>query len=77
MTWGGGDEEKENDSPVVQIHTHVVVVRLSQVVVEDHDGGDHAGGHHEHDAVEISAWRGTKGQIKMEVRCLPPPPRCC
>ena len=23
------------------------------VVVEDHDGGDHAGGHHEHDAVEI------------------------
>ena len=23
------------------------------VVVEDHDGGDNAGGHHEHDAVEI------------------------
>ena len=26
------------------------------VVVEDHDGGDHAGGHHEHDAVEVGPW---------------------
>ena len=26
------------------------------VVVEDHDGGDDAGGHHEHDAVEIGTW---------------------
>ena len=56
---------------------HVVGVCLSLVVVEDHDGGDHAGGHHEHDAVEVSPWRGTKGQIKVEVRCIPPPPRCC
>ena len=23
------------------------------VIVEHHDGGDHAGGHHEHDAVEV------------------------
>ena len=33
---------------------HVVVVRLPRVVVEDHDGGDHTAGHHEHDAVEVS-----------------------
>ena len=26
------------------------------MVVEDHDGGDDAGGHHEHDAVEIGTW---------------------
>ena len=25
------------------------------VVVEDHDGGDHTAGHHEHDAVEVCA----------------------
>ena len=31
-------------------------VSQSMVVVENHDGGDHAGGHHEHDAVEVSAW---------------------
>ena len=28
---------------------------LPVVVVEDHDGGDHAGGHHEHYAVEVGA----------------------
>ena len=28
-------------------------VGLSVVVVEDHDGGDHGAGHHEHDAVEV------------------------
>ena len=27
------------------------------VVVQDHDGGDAAGGHHEHDAGEISSWK--------------------
>ena len=32
---------------------HLVSIRLSVVVVEDHDGGDHAAGHHEHDAVKI------------------------
>ena len=26
---------------------------LPVVVVEDHDGGHHAAGHHEHDAVEV------------------------
>ena len=31
-----------------------MVVRLPRVVVEDHDDGDPAGGHHEHDAVEVS-----------------------
>ena len=30
-------------------------VCLPVVVVEDHNGGDHAGGHHEHDAVEVGA----------------------
>ena len=34
---------------------HLVGVLLSVVVVEDEDGGDHAGGHHEHDAVEVGA----------------------
>ena len=28
------------------------------MVVEYHDGGDHAGGDHEHDAVEVGAWPG-------------------
>ena len=32
---------------------HGVSVRLAVVVVEDHDGSDHAARHHEHDAVEI------------------------
>ena len=32
---------------------HGVGVRLAVVVVEDHDGSDHAARHHEHDAVEI------------------------
>ena len=31
-------------------------VGLSVVVVEDHDGGDHGAGHHEHDAVEVGPW---------------------
>ena len=31
-------------------------VRLSVMVVEDHDGGDHGAGHHEHDAVKIRPW---------------------
>ena len=26
------------------------------MVVEDHDGGDHAGSHHEHDTVEVGPW---------------------
>ena len=34
---------------------HLVGVLLSVVVVEDQDGGDDAGGHHEHDAVEVGA----------------------
>ena len=32
---------------------HGVGVRLPVVIVEDHDGGDHGAGHHEHDAVEV------------------------
>ena len=34
---------------------HIMGVRQSVVVVEDHDGGDAAGGDHEHDACEVSA----------------------
>ena len=49
---------------------HVVGVRLPVVVVEDHDGGDHAGGHHEHDAVEVSPWRGENGQRQVEVKLV-------
>ena len=45
-------------------------IRLSVVVVEDHDGGDHAGGHHEHDAVEVSPWRGENGQGQVEVKLV-------
>ena len=30
-------------------------ISQTMVVVEDHDGGDHTGGHHEHDAVEVGA----------------------
>ena len=32
---------------------HAVSFWQSVVEVEDHDGGDHAGGHHKHDAVEV------------------------
>ena len=39
---------------------HGVGVRLAVVVVEDHDGGDDAAGHHEHDAVEV----GSCGQFR-------------
>ena len=35
---------------------HVVSVCLPVVVVEDHDSGDHTGGNHEHDAVEVGPW---------------------
>ena len=35
---------------------HLMGVCQPVVVVEDHDGGHHAGGHHEHDAVEVCTW---------------------
>ena len=35
---------------------HLVCICLPVVVVEDHDGGDHRAGHHEHDAVKIRPW---------------------
>ena len=34
---------------------HLVSVRQAMVIVENHDGGDHARSHHEHDAVEVCA----------------------
>ena len=34
---------------------HVVGVGLPVVVVQDHDGGHHTAGHHEHDAVEVGS----------------------
>ena len=30
---------------------------LPVVVVEDHDGGHHTAGHHEHDAVEVGSYK--------------------
>ena len=51
--------EKETLVPEVGIRTHpvwhLVGVREPVVVVEHHDGGDHARRHHEHDAVEVGA----------------------
>ena len=47
-----------------------MVVRLPGVVVEDHDGGDHATVQHEHDAVEVSPWRGENGQGQVEVKLV-------
>ena len=32
---------------------HVVRLLVPVVIVEDHDGGHHGAGHHEHDAVEV------------------------
>ena len=32
-------------------------LRFPVVKVEDHDGGDHTAGHHEHDAVKIGSWQ--------------------
>ena len=34
---------------------HLMCVGQAMVVVEDHDGGDDARSHHEHDAIEIGA----------------------
>ena len=36
---------------------HLMCICQTMVVVEDHDGGDHAWSHHEHDAIEIGAWQ--------------------
>ena len=35
---------------------HLVSVRQSVVIIQNHDGCDDAWGHHEHDAVEVCAW---------------------
>ncbi len=37
---------------------HFMGVCQPVMVVENHDGGDHAAGHHEHDAVEVGPWAG-------------------
>ena len=34
---------------------HLVCISQSMMIVENHDGGDHARSHHEHDAIEIGA----------------------
>ena len=38
---------------------HLVGVDHPVVIVEDHDGGHHAAGDHEHYAVEIRPWNST------------------
>ena len=42
-------------------------VLLSVVVVEYEDGGDHAGGHHEHDAVEVGSCRGQSSLLGSNI----------
>ena len=36
---------------------HAVSLWFPVVEIEDHDGGDHAAGHHEHDAVEVGSYK--------------------
>ena len=38
------------------------------VVVEDHDGGDHGAGHHEHDAVEVGSYQRTVRGYRNDLR---------
>ena len=38
------------------------------VVVEDHDGGDDAAGHHEHDAVEVGSDEGAVARDGDDLR---------
>ena len=45
---------------------HFMSVCQSVMVVEDHDGGDDRGRHHEHDAVEISSCNGSWERGKKE-----------
>ena len=35
------------------------------MIVENEDGGDHAGGDHEHDAVEVGTWGGENKLITL------------
>ena len=44
-------QERHGPYPVWHV---LVSVCFPVVVVEDHDGGHHTAGHHEHDAVEVS-----------------------
>ena len=37
------------------------------VVVEDHDGGDHGAGHHEHDAVKVGTCHNSLSFIVMRL----------
>ena len=48
---------------------HLMSVNQAMVIVEHHDCGDHAGGHHEHDAVEICSWHGDSIRF-FKVVCL-------
>ena len=44
---------------------HLVGVRQPVVVVEDEDGGDAAGAHHEHDAAEVHPWNTRTSQLQI------------
>ena len=49
---------------------HVVGVSLPVVVVEDHDGADHAAGHHDHDAREVGPYQRGLAARRLHVRHL-------
>jgi len=55
LPWSGHSKDPRNPLKKQCSHPawHLVGVRLSVVVVEDHDGGHHRARHHEHDAVKI------------------------
>ena len=50
------DDDADDDGNCYPIG-HLMCIRETMVVVEDHDGGDDARSHHEHDAIEIGAWQ--------------------
>ena len=49
-------------------------LRFPVVKVEDHDGGDHTAGHHEHDAVEVSPCNKYVMIVQVEIE---KPPNIC
>ena len=54
--WYDDDDGADDDGNCYPIG-HLMCIRETMVVVEDHDGGDDARSHHEHDAIEIGAWQ--------------------
>ena len=55
--WVMSDDDGGDDDGNCYPIGHLMCIRETMVVVEDHDGGDDARSHHEHDAIEIGAWQ--------------------